>query len=135
MVNIYQYDGDKFIDSDDLSTLLGEAQDERQEFVDALEDSENDFERHDRLLELEEWDEENKERFEELKKVVPELPGDETCIRDDAIDDYLGQMVDDCYDLPKDLPSFVTLTIDYDALKHDYDTFEYAGHTYWVRYS
>lgn len=63
-----------------------------------------------------------------------DLPSDETCIHDSKIEEYLEQMVYDCYEMPKDLPSFISIEIDFDQLKQDYTSFEYFGETYWVRY-
>ena len=54
-------------------------------------------------------------------------------IRDDLMEGYLDEMVRACYTLPKDLPSFMSITIDYDALKQDYTEVEYEGNNYYVR--
>ena len=41
--------------------------------------------------------------------------------------------VADCYTLPKDLPFWMTITYDYDALKQDYTGVDFNGVTYYVR--
>ena len=129
-----RYEGDSYIQTRDLTDLLEEKDAERQALVDAAEEAEEPIERTDLEREVDMWDEEYNEAFSELQRVCDGLPSGETCVIDDKIDEYLEQMVEECYELPKDLPDFITLTIDYDALKQDYTSFEYFGETYWVRY-
>ena len=129
-----RYEGDSYINTNDLTELLEEKETERQGLEDAVEEAEDPIEKADLAREVVLWDEEYAEELKELKKVCDELPSDETCICDDKIEEYFDEMVESSYNLPKDLPSFITLTIDYDALKQDYTSFEYFGETYWVRY-
>lgn len=89
--------------------------------------------------------EEDKLYLIELEKLLMELKGnggDEqyegdwyplTLIRDDYFEEAMDDMVADCYVLPKDLPSWMTITYDYDALKQDYSSVEFDGATYWYR--
>lgn len=137
MADIDQYHGAAYINSDDLRALLEEAEEERQDIVDAIDearDDEDDLLAVDLEKELALWDEEHGASLIDLRRVVAELPSDdEACIREDHVENYLEELVNDCYDLPKDLPAFVSLKIDYDMLKQDYTTFDYSGDTYWVR--
>lgn len=45
----------------------------------------------------------------------------------------MDEMVADCYEIPKDLPSFMTIVLDYDALKEDYTEITFEGETYYYR--
>jgi hypothetical protein len=42
-------------------------------------------------------------------------------------------LLEDIGDLPKNLPSYLTITVDYDALQMDYTSVEFDGVTYWYR--
>ena len=134
MIDLGKFDGDRFIDSNDLRSLLDEANDERQSLVDDAESAEDPSEKADLWREVALWDEENGPRLKELKGIVDDLPADEPCIHDNEIEDYLTQMVEDSYSLPRDFPSFLKITIDYDALLQDYTEFSLGGNTYHVRY-
>ena len=54
-------------------------------------------------------------------------------IREDYFEEVMDEMVADCYTLPKDLPSWITITYDYDALKQDYTELDFDGQTYYIR--
>lgn len=56
-----------------------------------------------------------------------------TLIRESYFEEYMDEMVADCYEVPKDLPSFMTITLDYVALKMDYTSTEINGITYLYR--
>jgi hypothetical protein len=55
-----------------------------------------------------------------------------TLIRDSYFEQSMDEMVADCYTLPE-LPSFMTVTLDYVALQMDYTSTEIDGVTYWYR--
>lgn len=55
-----------------------------------------------------------------------------TLIRDSHFNDAMDELIADCYTLPE-LPSFMTVTLDYVALQMDYTSVEFEGVTYWVR--
>lgn len=133
MLELDQYHGNNYIDSDDLKTLLDEAEEERQGIVDDSDEAEEPLLKADLRKELALWDEENGALLKELQDAVNSLPDDESCIHDNVMDSYLEDMVNDCYALPDNLPSFISLTIDYDALKQDYTSFDLGGNIYWVR--
>ena len=87
----------------------------------------------------------NAEEFTAIKKILEELcgnGGDEqwrgdwypvTLIKDSHFNDSMDELVADCYEVPKDLPSFMTITIDYDMLQLDYCSIEIGTETYWYR--
>ena len=54
-------------------------------------------------------------------------------IRDDYFNQAMDELIDDIGDIPKDLPSYMTITLDYDALQSDYTSVDFDGVTYWVR--
>lgn len=56
----------------------------------------------------------------------------ESLISDSYIETYLQELVDDCYPVPE-LPSFMTVTLDFDALKADYAEIEFRGQTFFIR--
>lgn len=53
-------------------------------------------------------------------------------IRDSYFEEAMDEMVADCYALPE-LPSFMTITLDYAALQQDYSSVDVDGVTYWCR--
>lgn len=57
----------------------------------------------------------------------------EQLIRHDYFKQAMDEMVADCYTLPKDLPFWMSITYDYDALKQDYAEIDYDGVTYYIR--
>lgn len=56
-----------------------------------------------------------------------------TLIRDSYFETAMDELLEDCGDIPKDLPSYLTITVDYDALRSDYTSVEIDGVTYWYR--
>ena len=54
-------------------------------------------------------------------------------IIDDDLNDHLDEIANDCYDIPSDLPSWVKITFDYDALREDYSCIEINGSDYYYR--
>lgn len=56
-----------------------------------------------------------------------------TLIKDSYFEESMDEMLEDCGDIPKDLPSYLTITVDYDALKQDYSEVEFEGDTYYYR--
>lgn len=136
---------------EDLTTNLQEAQAELANDIlkgifittEDREDSETVVE--DAKKALENWKEENDSEFTALKDLLEELAGyggDEqwrgdwypvTLIRYDYFESYMDEMLEDCGELPKDLPSYLSITVDYDALKMDYSTVEIDGIEYYYR--
>ena len=56
-----------------------------------------------------------------------------TLINDSYFKTSMDELVEDCCDIPRDLPSYLTITIDYKALQSDYTAVEFNGDTYWYR--
>lgn len=58
-----------------------------------------------------------------------------TLIRDSYFEDAMDELLEDCgYITPyADRPSFIKISIDYDALQVDYTSVEFEGVTYWYR--
>lgn len=111
-----------------------EEQETTLSFEYALQDAENFPEHSDEF-----------EEFKQLQALLEECKGnggDEewrgdwypvTLIHEDYFERAMDEMIEDCYDLPKDLPFWMTVTYDYAALKMDYTSVDYDGQTYFVR--
>lgn len=56
-----------------------------------------------------------------------------TLIADHYFETYMDDMLEDCGDLPKNLPFYLRVVVDYDALKMDYTTTEIDGNEYYYR--
>lgn len=58
-----------------------------------------------------------------------------TLIRDSYFVDYTRELLEDCGDIPKDIPHYIA--IDWDQTAHnirvDYTPVDFGGTTYWVR--
>lgn len=105
-----------------------------EELESAMPDNDNDVRNWDDLQE-----------FTDLQNLLDDLKnngGDEqwrgdwypvTLIRDSYFNEYMDEMIADCYEMPKDLPSFMIITLDYDALQSDYTPTDMDGVTYWYR--
>lgn len=85
------------------------------------------------------------EEAEELREVLDELKGaggDERwrgdwypgiLIRDSYFETAMDDLVDDIGDIPKNLPPYLRVVVDYDALQMDYASIDIRGVTYWYR--
>ena len=83
-----------------------------------------------------EWKEELRilaELAEEGENYSPDWEYGSTLIHEDYFEEYMDEMIQDCYDLPKDLPFWMTVTYDYNALKMDYTEIDFNGETYYIR--
>jgi hypothetical protein len=54
-------------------------------------------------------------------------------IRDGYFEQAMDELLEDIGDLPKNLPGYLKITVDYDALQMDYSSVELDGETYWYR--
>ncbi|QYW02008.1 ArdA-like antrestriction protein [Stenotrophomonas phage Siara] len=90
---------------------------------------------------VEEWDE-----LKALQEIADDLKGEGGdhewkgdwypgyLIHEDDFKSNMDEMIDDCYpQLSKNLPSWVSLNIDYDALRQDYTEHEIDGNTFLAR--
>lgn len=87
----------------------------------------------------------NVEELETLETLLADLRGnggDEqwegdwypvTLIRDSYFNEAMDELLEDIGELPKDLPCYLFITVDYRALQMDYSSVEYDGVTYWYR--
>ena len=83
--------------------------------------------------------------FAKLEELLSELcgnVGDEqwrgdwypvTLIRDSYFEQAMDDLLEECGDIPKDLPCYLTITVDYEALQMDYTSADIDGVTYWYR--
>lgn len=73
---------------------------------------------------------------------APDWSYGETLIRRSYFVDYTAQLIDDCYELPKEMNSgqwpYRHMSIDYEAaareLEHDYTSVDFDGVEYLIRY-
>jgi hypothetical protein len=56
-----------------------------------------------------------------------------TLIKESYFEEYMDDMLEDIGDLPKNIPSYLKIVVDYDALKQDYSEVEFEGNTYYYR--
>lgn len=56
-----------------------------------------------------------------------------TLIKESYFEEYMDDMLEDCGDIPKNIPPYLTITVDYDALKQDYSEVDFEGDTYYYR--
>ncbi len=92
--------------------------------------------------------EDMEEEWEELKaleEIADELKGmggdhewngdwyPHEIIHTDDFEERMDDMVDECYDFGKNLPSWASIKIDYDELKQDYTEHEIDGNTFYAR--
>lgn len=120
-----------YIDSRDVINRIDELEAMRDEWI---EYQQGEGEEEDTP---EPFGKEEQDELDELLELQSECDyGDwrygETLISDRVIDDYLDDMIRDCYAIP-DLPSFMSIEIDYAALKMDYTEIEFRGETFYIR--
>lgn len=70
---------------------------------------------------------------EQGEQYAPDWNYGEQLIRDSYFEQAMDEMVADCYELPKDLPFWMIVTYDYDALRQDYTEIDFDGVTYLIR--
>lgn len=133
---------------DDLINTVSEACNEREAMSDTGSDEDKaraEKEHKDAMQAESEWRDENAEELSKLEELLSDLcgyGGDEqwegdwypvTLIKESYFETYMDDMLEDIGDLPKNLPSYLTITVDYDALKQDYSEVEFEGNTYYYR--
>lgn len=92
-----------------------------------------------------ESDKESAEELAQLLEIMEELEGnggDEKwegswypgyLIEESYFENYMDEMIEGCYTLPKDIPAFMQITYDYEMLKQDYTEIEIDGNTFYYR--
>ena len=115
------------------------------ERVEELESSIQDYENEDGDIELHDEHISQKEELEELRGVLSELAGyggDEqfegdwypvSLIHDNYFETAMDELLEDIGVIPRDLPCYLTITVDYVALKQDYSSVDIGSETYWYR--
>lgn len=113
--------------------------------IERIEDLESLKDDHEAEPDGRHWSDEDARELQTLTDIMDDLKGnggDEqwrgdwypmALIRDTYFNDYMDEMVADCYEMPKDLPSFMTITLDYVALQMDYSSVDIGGVTYLYR--
>ncbi len=147
---------DDVIDSRDvierIEELEGERQDLQDEFETAVDNKLQNTDpeqtgalnaaRNDAYKELTDWDYDNKAELEALKALAEEAEGyapdwrhGAPLVRGSYFEDYARELLEDCGDIPRDLPHYIE--IDWEAtarnIRMDYTGVEFDGVTYWVR--
>lgn len=73
------------------------------------------------------------ELAEECKALASDWKYGEALIHRDYFETYMDRMVEDCYTLPKDMPSWMSIVLDYDALEQGYSSVDFDGVEYLIR--
>jgi len=137
---------DDILQMTDIIEAFEELETERETLSDTLEEAETDQEKAEAQKELDTWDaSESGVNFKLLTDLMDELNGnggDEQfrgdwfpshLIRYSYFESYMDEMLEDCGDIPKDLPCYLSITVDYKALAMDYSTVEINGIEYMYR--
>lgn len=59
----------------------------------------------------------------------------ETLIHRDYFKTYMDDMIADCYELPSDMPAWMSIVLDYYALEQDYSSVDFDGQEFLIRNS
>ena len=153
--NIEISNSDDTIDSRDVIARIEELESERSDLSDALDeaveasntDETSDPEELQQAIDdakhdLQEWDNDNKAELDALKALAEEAEGyasdwnhGEQLIRESYFTDYAREMLEDCGDVPRDLPHYIE--IDWEAtarnIKQDYTEVSFDEVTYLIR--
>lgn len=70
---------------------------------------------------------------EECEDYASDWQYGEQLIRRSYFEQYMDEMVEDCYELPKDMPCWMSIKLDYIALKQYYTSIDYDGVEYLIR--
>lgn len=74
-----------------------------------------------------------RELAEECEQCADDWHNGTTLIHCHYFEEYMNDMVEDCYELPKDMPFWMSIQLDYDALKRDYTSVDFNGEEYLIR--
>lgn len=83
-----------------------------------------------------EWKEELRilaELAEEGEQYSPDWSYGSQLIHENYFEQYMDEMLEDCGDIPKDIPCYLDITVNYDMLKWDYTELDFDGETYYIR--
>lgn len=70
---------------------------------------------------------------DEAEDYCPDWTHGAQLIRDSYFEEAMDDLLEEVGDLPRDLPCYLTISIDYVALQQDYTAVDFDGVTYWVR--
>jgi predicted mannosyl-3-phosphoglycerate phosphatase (HAD superfamily) len=70
---------------------------------------------------------------EECSNLSADWEYGEQLIRRSYFEQYMDEMIEECYELPKDLPYWMTIKLDYNALEQDYTSIDFDGVEYLIR--
>lgn len=133
----------KVIDVRDLIARAEEMQTEAAELLDQDLETELSDETEGELRERGHFD--LADEIEEMREVLDELSGnggDEqwrgnwypvTLIRDSYFETAMDELLEDIGDIPKNIPPYLRVVVDYHALQMDYTSIIINGVTYWYR--
>jgi hypothetical protein len=138
---------DDTIDSRDIIERIEELEAEREELESAVNDPESDDETADAIAALAAWDADNLEELETLQALAseaedsPDWVHGETLINESYFTDYIEELINDCYEMPKQMHSgdwpYRHMIIDYEAAaeeaKVDYTEVTFDGNVYLIR--
>ena len=143
---------DDTIDSRDIIERIEELEAEREALQDDIDNANTasayGLEKEaDAIAALAAWDADNLEELETLQALAseaehsPDWVHGETLIAETYFTDYIEQLIDDCYEMPKEINSgewpYRHITIDYEAAaeeaKADYSEVNFDGTVYLVR--
>jgi hypothetical protein len=147
--DITDFDGADIIDVRDVIARVEELREELESLKsDAEFHEENDGKQSHRaaLAKLDAWPtSEEGEELAKLEELLSELcgyGGDEqwegnwypvTLLNEDYFEEAMDNDMEELGYIPKNLPPFLTITVDYDVLKQDYSSVEFEGNTYYYR--
>lgn len=110
---------DDLIDSRDIIERI-------EELTEQCEDSYLDFDDYQELCTL-------SDIAEACEGYADDWSYGETLIRRSYFEDCMDEMVKNTYELPKDMPFWMSIKLDYDALEQDYTSVYYDGVEYLIR--
>jgi antirestriction protein len=136
---------DDVIDSRDVIARIEELEGERGALVSDLEEADetNIIEsEHAAKIAITAWDEENEAELKALEALAEEAEGyapdwryGAALVRDSYFEDYARELLEDCGDIPRNLPHYIE--IDWEAtarnIRADYTEVDFDGVSYWVR--
>ena len=103
-------------------------------------DSRDVIARIEELRAFEELEDEQKEELlaletlaEQGEDYAPDWKYGAQLIHGDYFEEAMDELLEECGDIPRDLPSYLTIMVDYDALKQDYTELDFDGQTYYIR--
>lgn len=133
------------IDVESLTDRFDELESNMQDLQSAIDDAEDLDEQQHAEKALSDWKTSDEgQEFEQLGELLADIQGcggdhqwngdwyPQCLIADCHFEQYMDEMIDDCYSIPE-LPSFMTITLDYIALRQDYTSVEIDGVTYLMR--